>query len=317
MNTIVFSLLVHEEPEVIIDQLVNLFFYNPNSLVVIHINPVFKYSAAIPNYEMLVEKLRSFKGVIINPERLKVGLNDLIQAHISNYRAVQDIDFSYFYFIASNELFLRPGVDRFIQQFDFGCENKQNKDWAFIDIMHSDMDLHRIQKNNDILGYSYSQIEGSFYSKEIMGRMTSIIEKEYDYTRKEVIYPREEIYYPTIANGVFKNDHRYDGCCCKIRWEAGVLFTSLRAVNEIAKQKEDNNFYSVKRVDRQLNNYLRSYIRNHVGKYNNQVKSMCDIEISECPMWKIHFLNGYYLFIYFCRRRIALLYHRLTGTHAD
>lgn len=311
-----FSLPIHEEPEVVYEQIINLKKYNPNCAVIIHINPVFKYSLQTKDFSELIRNLNRFDNVYINPQRLSVGFNDIIQAHISNYEAVKNVNYDYFYFIASNELFLKKGAEEFVSGYEYGCQNKLNEDWAHIDSLKSDEDLKKIMNECSISQYSYSQVEGSFYSKAIMGEICNIIKKNFDYKAITVKYPREEVYFPTIANALFSDIKHYEECCCRIRWEAGVLFTSIRAVNKIAKNSDDPHF-SVKRVDRKLDDYLRCYIRDYIGKYRADEMKYMKMPIKKCSLTEVYIKNTYFLVVYFFRRRIALLYHKLTKTHAN
>ena len=304
---IMFSLLVHEEPDVIIDQMINLNHFVKDSAIVLHINPNFdfeKYNYTFKEFECEIKK---FGNVYINPCSLEVGKDDIIQAHVSNFDFVKGITFEYFYFIASNELFIKNGLYNHICHYEYGCEDLLKKNWHYHEIMKTDPDLQRIIEKNSIQEYSYSQIEGSFYKKELFEKINKIISENYDYKKKKDKYPRDEIYFSTIANGLFKYKNHYNGCCCKIRWEGKILFTSIGSIKRILKN-DNLPLYSVKRVDRKLNNYLRSYIRCHIGHYPLETARYTKEKIKESSCVKIYFLNGFYLLKYFFRNIIAKLY---------
>lgn len=307
MYKIMFSLLVHEEPDVIIDQMVNLNHFVQDSAVVLHINPKFDFEKFNYTFEEFKEKITSFGNVFINENRLGVGKDNIIQAHVSNFSFVENVDFEYFYFIASNELFIKEGLYQHIKNYEYGCENLIKEDWHYFELMKNDTDLGRMMKENNIQCHSYSQIEGSFYKKELFQRINSIIIEYYDYKHPIGKYPRDEVYFSTLANGLFINMKHYNGCCCKIRWEGKILFTSIGSIKRILK-KEETPLFSVKRVDRVLNNYLRSYIRKHIGHYSLETKSYTKKKIKESSKIKILFLNIFYLVKFFIRNIMAKLY---------
>lgn len=302
-----FSLLVHEEPDVILDQIVNLNYFNKDCAIVLHLNPKFDIKKYDYTEEEFTAKIQSFGNVFINPHQVVVGKDDIIQAHISNFECIKNIEFQYFYFIASNELFIKPGVFDFISQFEYGCEDLLKENWHYFDLMKRDPDLKKIISKNNISHYSYSQIEGSFYKKEIFLQMNDIIVNNYNYKEQVGKYPRDEIYFSTIANGLYKEKKHYSSCCCKIRWQGKILFTSLGSIRKILK---DNslNYYSVKRVDRKLNDYLRSYIRTKIGNYSEVTKCLVKQNIKEAKTFKIKMLNLFYLIKYFFRNILANTY---------
>ncbi len=306
MSKIMFSLLVHEEPLVILDQLVNLFKYNPNSMVVIHFNPKFSEKEGSLHYDDLIAMLSTWDNVYLNPERLPVGKDDIIQAHISNFMYVREVAFDYFYFIASNELFLKEGAEAFVSDYDYGCEKLKKPKWHYIENLQRDKYLQAILAAVGGKEYYYSQIEGTFYSKKIMTRVSEVIFQEYDYRRQEEKYPRDEVYFSTLAVNLFPNEKRYDGCLCKIKWQGKILFTSLKTVKRIVGGQTP--YYSVKRVDRKINDYLRCYIRHYVLGYDRDFQDIYPYEFRNASLFKIHCLNFYYSVKYFIRDKISKVY---------
>ena len=179
MKKIMFSLLVHEQPLVILDQIINVKRNNPNSMIVIHINPKFKDDDSFSLKDLLKIVLK-FDYVFINDKRLNVGKDNIIQAHVSNFKYVKDVEFDYFYFIASNEVFLKKGAETFVENYDFGCEKVKYEKWFYINQMNNDIYLNNIFQTINSKEYYYSQIEGSFYSKEMIQKIMDIIEKNYN-----------------------------------------------------------------------------------------------------------------------------------------
>lgn len=306
MSKIMFSLLVHEEPLVVLDQITNIFKYNPNSYVVMHFNPIFKANDGQMTLDELMVILNKIPNVFINDNRISVCKDDIIQAHISNFYFVKDVDFDYFYFIASNELFLRSGAEAFVSNYEFGCETLKKEKWHYYDYMKSDAGLCNIFKNIGSDEYYYSQIEGSFYSKKIISTIMDIINKSFDYREKHDFYPRDEVYFSTIAGNLFHNTEHYNGCLCKIKWQGKILFTPIRTVKKIINKKSD--YFSVKRVDRKIDDYLRNYIRHYVLKYDVDFQKYYQYEFKKKTLFKIYMLNYKYSIMYFFRDKIAKTY---------
>ncbi len=307
MYQIMFSLLVHEEPDVILDQIINLNHFNNNCALVLHLNPKFKFEQYDYTLEEFTEKINKFGNVFINNQRLEVGKDDIIQAHISNFQFVKKVDFTYFYFIASNELFIKEGLYKFISQFEYGCEDLLKEKWHYFDLMQKDPDLKKIIKESGNADYSYSQIEGSFYKKELFLTIEDIIARNYDYKKQVGKYPRDEVYFSTIANGLYKEQYHYSSCCCKIRWQGKILFTSLGSIKKILKN-DSLHYFSVKRVDRRINDYLRSFVRKTIGQYSDETKKEVKQEVKEASQIKIKMLNLFYLVKYFFRNILANMY---------
>ncbi len=307
MIKIMFSLLIHEQPSVVIDQLINLYHYNKNIGVVIHINPEMKFPEDELTIEQFQEKLGSFPNVFINEERLKVGFADLIQAHLSNFKYVGGIEYEYFYLISSNEMFVKSGLEDFISEYEYGCEALDKSNWHYFESMQKDCDLKKIIEDCGGTRYFYSQIEGTFYKKHLFAIMRQTIDKYYDYRNQEEKYPREEVYFPTVANILFKDLRHYDKCCCKIRWQGKILFTSIKSIKRIVKN-DNLKYFSVKRVDRQIDNYLRCYIRDYLGCYHNELERLLGKSIKSKSKLTINLCNLRYLIIYFFRDKLARLY---------
>lgn len=309
MTKIMFSLLVHEKPIVILDQVMNILKYNPTSSIVIHFNPAFVDDDNDMKLDALLRILYSFDNIYINTNRVRVCKDDIIQAHLSNFEFVKNQNFEYFYFIASNELFLKSGLANFIKDYDYGCECIKKDNWHYFDIMSKDPDLEKIKKLLNTNEYYYSQIEGSFYSKNIMSKIVSIINKCYDYKKDHYFYPRDEVYFSTIAINLFRDFNRFDGCLCRIKWQGKILFTSLKSINKIVNCKD--YCFSVKRVDREINNYLRSYIRHNIAKTDVDFIKQYPYSFKKITLYKVYAFDLYYRFIYFFRDKIARLYRLL------
>lgn len=304
MSKIIFSLLIHEQPIVVLDQIINILKLNPDSKIVLHCNLNF-IDANDFSLESLMSLVANDERIIVNKNRLKVGWGNIIQAHISNFEFVSSYDFDYFYFISSNELFLKKNVSDFISNYDFGCECKSSNNWHYYESMLNDLQFMNYLKMKNYSIY-YSQIEGSFYSKKIMKKIVDEINSFFKSDNNSFFYPREEVFYSTIACNMFNDMRRYNGVLCKIRWEGKILFTSISSAKKICYGSF--RFYSVKRVDRHIDNYLRYYIRHYLLRYDDDFLKVYEYKFKKYSLCKIKIIDFFYRFIYFIRDKIAKFY---------
>lgn len=163
--------------------------------------------------ERLLSVLSTFENVFVNPTRLDTAFADIVHTHVSNFEYVSRVaEFEYFSLGASNDLFVRhmPPVSDCDANFGNGVLEKNSK-WYWYPMAVKDEYLYKIL---DYLGASFSdirksQIEGSFYRKELFQEIAAVINKVYGYekvlNKNKIVYPREEVYYPTIANILGKN----------------------------------------------------------------------------------------------------------------
>mgnify|MGYP000885389812 CR=1 FL=1 len=219
MKRILVSLAVHEEPDVIIDQIDNLKYYLNDPLFILHISKSY-----FEKFE--IEKLQNIENVYINPENLVTKWGNIISTHISNYNyAKKNIEFDYIIFHSSNDMYVRKGAYDYITSYDAGYQlrkvNRNNIHWwpGFTAIKDKQLDKMKNRIGNTIL--LASQLEGSFYKKEIMDKVIEVINLYYDEKQSKDFYPKEEFYFSTLASVItdweklgkpiiFSEIHRFD-----------------------------------------------------------------------------------------------------------
>lgn len=276
-----FSIPVHEKPEVIIDQIINFQYFNPCCGIVLHISDKFdfnKESMSRKTFESIIEGLGN---VFINPVTVRTGRSDIIQAHISNFHYVNEVaDFEKFCLCASNELFVKKGLASHIEQYDCGLECKllakygateYSNEYYYTFRTVGDTDLKGILDENQAENIFFSHVEGIFFSRSLFAEMVAVIEKHYDYRSVEIKYPREEVYFASFIWNL-KNINKLkilnEGTFTYVPWYRVGYMIWTEDVKAI--QNEDNNKFSVKRVDRILNTYMRKYIRKNSGYYETE-----------------------------------------------
>lgn len=233
---LVVSIPVHEKPDVINNQIENFQKYIKDVSIVLHVSDSFFKQYTLSD-------IKSYKDVYINPEHLKTTWSDILKAHISNFHFIQSkIDFDYFILHASNDMYIKYGFQKYVQQFDAGFHvrkvTKNNSHWWVGNKALQDTSLRKMMgycNQEVIIG---SQVESSFYKKELLIRIIEIIEKFYSPSKIQTIYPREEIYFSTIASALvesnaiggittFSEVHRFDRLLWKIRDFTRKLYDSL------------------------------------------------------------------------------------------
>ena len=282
------SIPVHEKTEVVIDQIINYKFFCHDCGIVLHISKGFNFKDSFHNETDFFFILNHFENVFVNPERLDTGYADIVQTHISNFEYVsKTVDFEYFSLGASNDLFVRNMPP--IQNYDVNYSGnifENMKNWLWYQHTLNDKYLA------DILNYfgatisdiRDSQIEGSFYRKEIFQEIVDVLKKFYNYqevsNKERIIYPREEIYYPTLANILHKNLNNKKINYTFVAWNNKKMVPEWQEILNIATGKM-NEIYSVKRILREINDNLRFHISTLIGKYRNKSMDMIKIKMGK------------------------------------
>lgn len=260
---LVISIPIHENEDVVIDQVENISKFTPCATIVFHV------SAQMA----LTENLRRSvvdRGHLINPQRFSTQwLHSFVPIHLSNFSyANSEMDFDYFSIEASNCLHIRTGLETYIAQSDFGCQTQQFWDhskWSALPWMrHNFPDLPRIG----------SQIEGQFYRRGIFEQMSDIFNRG---DRSHLSNcPAEEIFFSSVAHTMKENlvgglpyilfNHDRDPTTQDVD---ALRDGSFELHNNISTCDTDHpyprydlaNIYGVKRVERTMNSRLRTHIR--------------------------------------------------------
>lgn len=309
---LLFSIPVHEKPEVVLNQIENFKYFNPNSIVVLHVS----LGMSVADYTRLKALFEDLDYVYINPIRLQTGWADgtLFKAHLENMRFAlrEDLKFSYFCLHASNEMFVKTGLEDWVKGIDAGFdqvnEGKNNPVYQQIDHFKKDINSSRILRRNGLKTVLGSQVEGTFYSRELVAIITRRLEgrtlgelggffsigidkvgtfKSLVYRIIEVLLRRfrfplrvtpfckEEVYFPTLVSDLLSERITRNMSYCFMNWHNNLSINK----NEIGWIRENNiaalhqsksfrtstelspfNYFTVKRVDRDLNDALRNYI---------------------------------------------------------
>ena len=271
-SNILFSIPVHENQQIINNQIENILNFNPNCKIILHINKSFKTFNPM---------LTSYKNVYINSRQFNYQYSKgLFLIHINNfYEAISlDINFSYFVILSSNEMFIRSGANLYINKVKNGSQIVKcspDVDWHnFSRISVKEEGLEELLKELDFETFYGGQTEGQFYEKEyfqIMGQIYT----QYFGNKELNNFETEEI----LPQTIFKSFNIEYGLPITLQnYTNDIIFTKKFIENIIYNinfvipnnkikgnlfsphaDKDTTSIFSIKRIERTFNE-LRDYL---------------------------------------------------------
>lgn len=234
---IVLSIPVHEQVPVIMDQVGNMLHFVPSGIIVLHAN-----SDTLRNELQTV--FCETDRVFVNPRVVYSAWGEVVRCHLSNFEYIQSlIQFDYFVLHASNDMYIRFGVEEYISRYTAGFTKRivthPDTEWWPSAKALSDPWLHNIMLDAGITRIVGTQVEGSFYTKEIFSVIAETIQKTIDERKDDPLnggYTREEFFFSTIANHLIVSDetglpfvysevHEYDRRFWKARKRLRRIFS--------------------------------------------------------------------------------------------
>jgi len=276
------SILAHEKPEIVIDQIENAHRYFPEASIILHLHRKFAWEPPkrfqIGRQKPTVD-FTQYERVMVNPVSHRTEWGNLHHAHNSNFKYAQTkLDFDYFLLHSSSDLFVRPGVAGFVSKYDMGVSLlAPHADWGAPLMAEGDPVFQRIMKEAGAKELWWSQVEGTFYRRELFAEMVRIIENHHTFDASKP-YIHEEIYYPTIASALAGNrgfpylireDRSHlppftTELIDRIRDESlpDHFMTRWKLGREVTSQVwEGKSLYALRPIPRVLDHPLRTYIR--------------------------------------------------------
>jgi hypothetical protein len=272
-SLLLFSIPVHEKQDIINNQIENILNYNPNSNIILHVNKSFK------NFNPL---LTSYPNVYINSESFNYEYaKGLLWIHINNFlHAIKlNIKFKYFIIISSNEMFIKYGLNRYIDKYKNGMQLVKfdpNIKWHnFQKGIEKTIQMKDLLNDINLDTFYGGQTEGQFYEKYIFQKICEIYIKHYG-TKELNNFETEEI----IAQTIFKSFNLEYSLPITIqnytnnlsfeeefieKLKEGIIIP-YNFINETLLEsphinQDCSSIFSIKRVDRSFNN-----IRNYLSK---------------------------------------------------
>ncbi len=291
---ILISLLVHEKPEVVLDQIANFKKYAPEAGIVIHPARQFLESSDI------LDELKGVENVWVNPQPFYTGFGLVLKCHVSNFLFAQKagIPFTHYCLHASNDMFVRPGMEDYVRQHDFGffqhdLSSDSDLFSQWIPDFHQDRAYRKIMRDISATPTNFaSQVEGTFYPNEAFDQFAQLVMRHawreslllpgyvhgtnlnlIDFVNKlgqtrgrrkymgKYSYPREEFYQPNFFSVICPSPA---APYCFMNWEAELKVTTqdiddIR--NGLVPLEGYQELFAVKRVARDLDDPLRKIIQ--------------------------------------------------------
>lgn len=270
-SELLFSIPVHEKQDVVNNTVENIFNFNPNSKIILHISK---------NFDYFDEKYSNYKNLYFNYSNFDYVLGeDLLVYHVSNfnYAINTNILFEYFILCASNELYIKKNSINYIKKYKNGIQivpfNKEadwhnfNKNIENTDLIYS---LFKSINNNIICG---GQTEGQFFQKHIFSKIKDIYLNITKNNNIKINFEAEEIIPQTIFNTLdleYGKPLTLQNYTNKITLSKDFIKNLIKGCiipdNKIKSQLisphvnlSSQNIYSIKRVDRTFNS-IRNFL---------------------------------------------------------
>lgn len=257
---ILFNLPVHENNDVIENVIQNIKKFVKHPIILIHVNLYwdgFDYS--------IIDK---YDDVYVNPTRIPlIKYHNSLPIFISNFKYADQFDYDYFCIFHSNELFIKYGIEKYIADNDISHQH-------FVNIKHQNT-VNTIN-NTDLLNKIPSHeifnnhVEGNFYKREIMGKIVNSLEQDYS-SMINFVGSVEETLIPTLAYKFCDKNKIVPtymlSFYCKQFYLKQEHITDLLNPNCIVESFYDipvntDTIYTVKPVNRDINDPVRIYINN-------------------------------------------------------
>lgn len=273
-DSLLFSIPVHEKYDIINNQVENILNNNPNSKIIIHANK---------SFSDFNENYINYKNVYINPNRIeyKYGCG-LLKIHTDNfYEAIKmNINFDYFILLSSNEMFIKKGCIDYIKKNKNGIqliEYDESIIWhnfgkRYQDLINDENVVNLLNYLNlkKLIG---GQSEGQFFEKLVYENIANIFLKFFknadtNFETEELIiqtifFSLNQIYGDPITLQNYSNKLSYDTYFIKRLLNNTIIPNNIVEGNLISPHvnKNSNNIYSIKRVDRTFNK-IRKFLSN-------------------------------------------------------
>lgn len=198
MRKILFSLPVHERPDILRGQIENINYFCPGSVICIHVSA----DAAVSKDEF--RRHCDFENVHISPYSYQtVWSGGIMHTHIANflYALEAGLDFDTVMLISSNELLVKHGLADYVSQYEVGSQTEvydPSNDWG---VFNSNfLNLPGMQGFLAALGlplFFGGQAEGQFASKHIFMQIAKLFVEHFP--MGPIGFPIEEVILPTMA----------------------------------------------------------------------------------------------------------------------
>lgn len=257
---IVFCLPVHENNAVICNVIENIQKYIIDPIIIIHVNKYWNGFDA--------DSIQKYKNVYLNPDRVfGVKYESQLPLIISNFEFAAQFEYDYYCIFHTNEMFIKHGLEQYIKDYEMSHQHYPN-------INHQNtvnvINHTRLLDMVPIYQIFNNHVEGNFFKKGLFEKVVSFIKKE----MSDMIYFKgavEETLIPTLAY-YFADKNKISLSYLRSFYHENISITPdiiniCKQPNTIIKSYYDipmttNMLFSVKPVNREMNDPVRMYINN-------------------------------------------------------
>ena len=282
LKKIIFSLTCHESIDCLNDLIKNILYYTTDFDVLILISTTYSFNILLSKNQYEYENV---KIITIHNDKMKIWGNiNLFNQHILNIKYLIDnnIKYDYFWYISSNELFIKQITQKFLDENVIKINNQIKKTYRdtnyslslypkhhyWIEQFKKDTHINDIFKNNDITMHIY-QHEGLVLTQNIANE---VLNKYYEFEiyNKSIFhdYVLEEIFVQSYLLSKYDID-QIDYFCFRYKMLShfNILENNLIELYNVC-------YYhpfclSIKPVNKNYHDNLRTLIRNKM--INNNV----------------------------------------------
>jgi len=200
------SIPVHEKPDVIVNQLLNLKHFI-NAKVILHLS--LSSSFTRDELENVISKNSLTDNVIINPHSVKTAWGSIINAHLCNIEYLMTIganDSDKVIFHSSNDMLVKNGLDDYLENkknlFHERYVDREGYWWPTGVSLNRDIEFHKTLARVGSGRIVASQIEGSMYELGLLNEIRNILTRYSVVDSSNAFYPREEFYFSSFAHAL-------------------------------------------------------------------------------------------------------------------
>ena len=245
------SLPVHENFDVVANQLQNFARYLPEAMVVIHVS---KQATFDQNQLQKFLQLYALDNYIVNPEQAATRWGNIFAAHLANVRMIaKQQDATKVLFHSSNDMLVKEGLAAYLADknnlFHYRPLLKDSH-WVPANRARGDIKLTDWLTKINAGRLIGSQIEGSVYEMPLLKSLlatidNAVVEAAPNYPQEEIIFSSFAVANGVVADGlpyVLSEVHRFDA----------LLWGYFSGVVPVAKNKRIKKLLQ-KRLVKQAN----------------------------------------------------------------
>ena len=198
MTRLLFSIPVHERPDIVLEQIRNIGYFCPGSVICLHVS-----ATALAEKEAF-RALCEAENVLINPNSYETKWSaGIMHTHISNFLHANgmNVAFDKIVLISSNEMLVKPGLADYVGKYDIGSQMEvydKASDWGvFREAYLQHPGMQSFLSLLSLPLFFGGQAEGQFASRHIFSQLSRAFIDHFP--MESIGFPIEEVVLPTFA----------------------------------------------------------------------------------------------------------------------